>query len=395
MRKQCTHGGERGQIIPLVALALAVMMGAAALAVDVGYWRYQERLQQAAADSAAVAAAGELTFGGGGYATAAAHDATLMGYTDDGGTTTRVTVNSPPTSGGYNANASAVEVIIEKKNPSFFAKIFGFNSQWLSARAVGLVSDSARNCIYGLATTGTPILFNGSTVNAPRCGIVSNHDMTINGATVTAWGIGYANTDIDNGSTYHEAHPAHALAASDPCPSVPGCAYLKAHPPTTGACMSPTVYNGLATATLQPGRYCSNVIVNGCTNVVFNAGVYDFDAGITMNGVTNITGNGVTLYNNSGQLTINGSNISLKAPATGNTQGVVVYQNPTDTNAFIANGSGGGYAGMVYSPNSTLTINGTVSQWLLMVGANVVINGSGTNVPDAAFPGWGRAVLAE
>jgi hypothetical protein len=395
MRKERTHRGERGQIIPLVALALAVLMGAASLAVDVGYWRYQERLQQAAADSAAVAAAGEIDYGAGGVATAAAHDATLNGFTDDGGVNVKVTVNYPPASGGYNGNASAVEVIVQKKQPGFFAKALGMSSQWLSARAVGLVSTADRNCIYGLATTGTPILFNGSTVNAPRCGIVSNHDMTINGATVTAWGIGYANTDIDNGSTYHEAHPAHALAASDPCPSIPGCAYLKAHPPTSGACMSPTVYNGLATATLQPGRYCSNVIVNGCTNVVFNAGVYDFDAGITMNGVTNITGNGVTLYNNSGQLTINGSNISLKAPASGNTEGVVIYQNPADTNAFIANGSGGGYAGMVYAPNSTLTINGTLSQWLLMVGANVVINGSGTNVPDAAFPGWGRAVLAE
>lgn len=397
MHTRRSRNGERGQVVPIVALALTVLFGAAALAVDVGYWRYQERLQQSAADSAAIAGASELNFGAGGVAAAAAHDATLNGFTDDAGVNVNVTVHAPPTSGAYSGNTSAVEVIVEKKQPGFFAKVLGINSQWVRARAVGLVSTNDRMCIYGLSTSGTAVLFNGSTVNMPRCGIISNSNMTINGATVTSWAIGYVGTVVDNGNTYpsNSAHPKQALVTSDPCMSVPGCAYLKANPPRSGPCLSPTTYNGLATATLQPGRYCVNVIINGCTNVVFNPGLYEFDAGVTANGVTNVSGSGVTIYNNSGQIIINGSTVNLSAPTTGNTEGVLFYQNPADNNAFIANGSGGGYAGMVYFPASQITLNGTLSQWLLVVGSTVVINGSGTNVPSAAFPGWGRSVLAE
>ena len=396
MRKPRFQAGERGQVIPIVALALTVLFGAAALAVDVGYWRYQERLQQAAADSAAVAGASELALGVAGADSAATHDATLNGFTDDG-VNTRVVTNWPPTSGSYSGNTSAVEVIIRKNQPGFFGKVVGFNTQWISARAVGLVSSYGRFCIYGLSTSGTSVLFNGSTVNTPKCGIISDADMTINGATVTAFSLGYVGAVVNNGSTYpsNGAQPKKALVTSDPCPTIAGCAWIKAHPPSSGPCLSPTVYNGLATATLNPGRYCTNVIINGCTNVVFNAGLYEFDAGVTANGVTNVSGSNVTIYNNSGSLVINGSVVNLSAPTTGNTAGVLFYQNPADTNAFVANGSGGGYAGMIYFPTSQLTINGTLSQWLLLVGSTVVINGSGTNVSSAAFPGWGRSVLAE
>ena len=395
-KRRIDHG-ERGQVVPIVALALTVLFGAASLAVDVGYWRYQERVQQAAADSAAMAGASEIASGSTGVAAAAAYDATLNGFTDDGGANVKVQVHFPPTSGPYNGNTTAVEVIVEKKHPGFFAKVLGIDTQWVRARAVGAVNSWGRYCIYGLSTSGTAVLFNGSTVNTPKCGIVSDADMTINGATVTAWSLGYVGSVINNGSTYpnNSATPKKALLTSDPCPTIPGCAYLKAHPPNSGPCMSPTIYNGLATATLQPGRYCANVIINGCTNVVFNPGVYEFDAGVTANGVTNVSGNGVTIYNASGSLVINGSTVNLTAPSTGNTAGVLFYQNPADTNAFTVNGSGGGYAGMIYFPASQLTINGTLSQWLLLVGNTVVINGSGTNVASSAFPGWGRSVLAE
>ena len=396
MRKRRTNEAERGQVIPIVALALTVLFGAAALAVDVGYWRYQERLQQAAADSAAVAGASELALGSAGATAAAAHDATLNGFTDDGVNVT-VQTNWPPTSGAYNANTSAVEVIIRKNQPGFFGKVLGFNTQWLSARAVGLVSSYGRFCIYGLSTSGTSVLFNGSTVNTPKCGIISDSDMTINGATVTAFSLGYVGSVINNGSTYpgNSAQPKKAMLTSDPCPTIAGCAWIKAHPPNSGPCLSPTTYNGLATATLNPGRYCVNVIINGCTNVVFNPGLYEFDAGVTANGVSNVSGSGVTIYNKSGSMIMNGSNVNLSAPTTGNTAGVLFYQNPANTNAFIANGNGGGYAGMIYFPTSQITLNGSLSQWLLVVGSTVTINGSGTSVSSAAFPGWGRSVLAE
>ena len=50
---------------------MVVLMGAASLAVDVGYWRYQQRLEQSAADSAAIAGATELAYTAANVATAA------------------------------------------------------------------------------------------------------------------------------------------------------------------------------------------------------------------------------------------------------------------------------------------------------------------------------------
>ena len=69
-----------------------VLMGMTALAVDVGYWRNQQRLEQTAADAAAIAGADELGYPAlADWSTAAKNDAAANGFTDNGG----VTVGSP------------------------------------------------------------------------------------------------------------------------------------------------------------------------------------------------------------------------------------------------------------------------------------------------------------
>lgn len=401
MLTRSAHAGDRGQILPIAAMAAVVLIGFAAFAVDTGYWRYQQRVEQVAADSAAMAGADELNYPAlNDWKAAARADATTNGFTDDAGVTVSVTVNNPPATGPNSTNAKALEVILTKKQPGFFGRIFGITSQPVSVRAVAALTSNGRNCIYGLGRSGNSVLINGATVSAPQCGIVSDGDLLINGSSVDVGEIGYAGSVINNGSTYPHggSHPAHALPALDPCPSVAGCAYLKAHPPAGGTCTTPTVYNGLGSATIPPGRYCSTLIVNGVSNVTFSPGVYEFDNGLTLNGSNNVTGNGVTFYNASGQMIVNGTSVNLTAPATGNTAGVLMYQNPSDSNSFIANGTDGvgtGFAGELYFPSADLTINGDLSSWLLLVGNSVTINGSGTNVPSSAFPGFGRAVLAE
>ena len=51
---------ERGQILPIVALALVVMLGISAFAIDVGYAYYAKRQLQSATDAAALAGAQDL-----------------------------------------------------------------------------------------------------------------------------------------------------------------------------------------------------------------------------------------------------------------------------------------------------------------------------------------------
>ena len=52
--------GERGQILPIVVLALLALLGVSAFAIDVGYAYYAKRQLQAATDAAALAGAQDL-----------------------------------------------------------------------------------------------------------------------------------------------------------------------------------------------------------------------------------------------------------------------------------------------------------------------------------------------
>src|SRR4029078_927226 len=52
--------GERGQVLPLVAIALVAFLGICAFSIDVGYAYYAKRQLQSAVDAAALAGAQDL-----------------------------------------------------------------------------------------------------------------------------------------------------------------------------------------------------------------------------------------------------------------------------------------------------------------------------------------------
>jgi len=83
---------ERGQILPLFVLLLVPLLGISAMAIDIGYLRYLQNIEQTAADSAAVAGATELNYpAAADWSSAAKADATSNGFTGDGGATVSVT----------------------------------------------------------------------------------------------------------------------------------------------------------------------------------------------------------------------------------------------------------------------------------------------------------------
>src|SRR5579864_4379481 len=84
---------QRGQTLILVAMLLVVLTGMTGLAVDVGFYRYQQRLQQSAADSAALAGAAELATSSASATAAAKADAATNGF-QDGSNGVTVTVNT-------------------------------------------------------------------------------------------------------------------------------------------------------------------------------------------------------------------------------------------------------------------------------------------------------------
>jgi Flp pilus assembly protein TadG len=117
---------ECGQTIVLITVFMLSLLGAAALAIDVGNLYSNKRQVQAAADAAALAGASQL-----GVSTAAAQAAASATYAKNGNGSDSVTVTIVTKS---TANDS-VQVSATRSAPTFFAKVFGWSSANVTASA--------------------------------------------------------------------------------------------------------------------------------------------------------------------------------------------------------------------------------------------------------------------
>src|SRR5579871_6085186 len=161
--------GESGYTLIFVALGLTVLMLMAGLGVDVGFLRFERRLEQTAADSAAIAGAAELNYGD--VTQAARTDAATNGYTH-GSNNVTVTVYNPPNDGPHTGQAGYVEVLVTRTQPMFFAAVGGISTASVTARAVAYGAASNANCVYALASAGTGILMNGAPALITQCGVI-------------------------------------------------------------------------------------------------------------------------------------------------------------------------------------------------------------------------------
>jgi Putative Flp pilus-assembly TadE/G-like len=133
---------QRGQSLVLSVLFLTVLIGLAAIVVDVGSWYRADRKLQANADAAALAGAQELP------ADRAAAEAAALDYaaTNDGGLEAKNvkfrTTNIPN---------DTIEVTTDRPAPGFFAQLFGRSSVDVRAKA------AARAGVLASATGAAPI----------------------------------------------------------------------------------------------------------------------------------------------------------------------------------------------------------------------------------------------
>ncbi len=374
--------GEAGQVLPLIALCLAGLMGFAGMGVDVGFLEYQQRQAQSAADAAALGGAQQLLYSGcGNYAaanTAALADSSTNGFASSANVT--VNVENPPSAGAYAGNACAVRAQITSAHTrTFFTRLFGYpNGMKETVEAVAALVSNNDGCIYLLDPTQT-FQLNGTTINAPNCGILSNAAVQTNGGTVNVGSFGYAGALQDNSTSFTKASPSKMLPVADPCAEIPGCAYLAANPPATTGC---TTYqeNGVAGAVMRPGCY-SLVQFNG-GSVTMLPGQYVFTGVVQDNGPP-VTGTGVTIYvaRGAGPVQFNGSTETFSPPTTGNTAGVLFYQAPSNKSVVQFNGSTSNLSGLVYAPGALGQINGASGGYLVLVLANAQLNGGYTMDP--------------
>ena len=371
---------QAGQALVMAAMGLTLFILAAGLAIDMGYLRYQKRLQQSAADSAAIAGAAEIPFSGcsTGSCPGATTDSASNGFTD-GTDNVTVTVYSPPNDGPHAGLAGYVEVLVTKIQPTFFVKIAGVNSATVTARAVAYLSGNFQNCMYALGTGNGGITNNGD-VSAPSCGIISNHNVrTTGGGSITAREIGAVGTASGNN---HPTPKTGIVPAADPL------SFLQ--PRATGACLAGGAGDvGTTPATLNPGNYCGGISITGTQNVTLNSGIYTITGGgLTFNGTGTVRGTGVTLYigASGGTVTLHaGQTVNLSAPTSGADAGILFYQNPGNTSTATINGtSGSQFEGAFYFPSADLTIaaTGNTAAYTIAVAKSLTLGPSSLNFPS-------------
>lgn len=178
---------ENGQTLVLTALAMTVLLGFMALAIDVGVLFRAKRNLQAAADAAATA--GALDY----YYYKSASTARTMGCnaaTANGASGTCTTgacsgsgaqtcINVPPQSGPI-TSGGFVEAIVTQPNPTVFMSLFGFGSVQVGARAVAGAPGNSDACVWLMdPTLSDELAMKGNgTIDASNCGVYVNSNST-------------------------------------------------------------------------------------------------------------------------------------------------------------------------------------------------------------------------
>ena len=136
---------ETGQSLILYAVLFAILLGFAALVIDLGMAKVATSNMQNAADAAAMAAVNNLP-----DTTAATNTALVYGQLN-GADASNIVVNTP-----YNGEAGQIEVICSQTVDFTFANILGFKSTEVSARAVAEKGGSAGGAFEYALFSGSP-----------------------------------------------------------------------------------------------------------------------------------------------------------------------------------------------------------------------------------------------
>jgi hypothetical protein len=392
---------QRGQVYPLFAIS--------ALSVDVGYYRYQQRLQQTAADSAAIAGAQASTYASNNSSNAqnaALADAANNGFTNG---SNGVTVVESSVTDSYTGSGGGIKVTITKSYPKFFGSIFGGGTRSISTYAVARLENVSGACLTTLNAQATSLsTINGGAVAGPDCSVADNGPTAVSGGTpdkvnVSSW---LLNNAAKSGSSWNpsgDSQYQYTLPINDPCTVTPQCrTLLNASASDLGLNSTYTACSG------TPSTFSGTSLSGGCyNNLTFNAnttytmapGLYVLTGAANFNkGTVNGTG-GVTIYLAKNATYSDSSNMTLNITA------------PVDTSTFSAYGVGeGGMAffqapgttysvtmqanvnltGMVYLPNWDATFDGhqqTITGSLVVDTASV--NGAGGGSPLTLNPGTG------
>ena len=421
--KRVNRRDESGQTLILFVLALGVLLGMAAMTIDVGLAYVARRDMQNAADAAALAGADAILEGQSSVLAAnAARDLALQNGYDNAAADVTVTINVPPTSGPHLGDSDFIEVFIAHPIDTILASAVGKTTPFdVSARAVAGIDRTPKPySIITLSQTACQSMqFNGQVhLTIIDAGTLTNSECTvgafstngtINVATAANHVVGGWHMTGNSGDV--SLPPSRAGHFDDPLIGVP------VPTPTSAPVQTcPTFPGKPGTVTLQPGVYdCTidpqgqwglqfepgdyyitgGIVINGGGNVSFGQGLYFLQGeGLTITGNGVVTGDGVTFYIDEGQVTLTGtSDTQLTAPTSGTYEGIVIFQNRTLTSTV--NMSGGAIAdgwGAVYAAGAQIRLVGNTGSTLHQFISDSFLMDGNSNISIDYFDGFLVAV---
>lgn len=329
-------------MIVLTALCLVVLLGFVGIAIDVGLLFRAKQNVRIAADAAAIAGALDLGYGLS-PTTGALNAAAANGITDP----TQVVVNNPPLHGSH-FGSGYVEVIITQPNPTFFMQLFQFTSMNVAARAVAGTSGPGPACIYALGGVGITGSGTGS-ISVPGCDIDVNGGITLSGTTtIAANKVRIVGAYTHSGLSSVTPAPVRFSGATDPLASLVQ--------PTPTACTNLTTP---FPNPVTPGCY-NSITVSGNKTINLSPGTYVINGSITASGTLTITGSGVTLFLTGGIVGSGNVGLNLVAPTSGPYNGIALWISRTSSTGITLSGTTTtNFQGIIYAPNSDLTVSGS------------------------------------
>ncbi len=370
---------RRGSVAVTVGVSISVLIGMVGLGTEITFVMFKQRQMQSAADTAALGAATALSKGYPvNYALEGKAIAATGGFVDGAGGVT-VTVNKPPASGSNTANADAVEVIVSQPQTLQLVSLFTEAAFNVGARAVAVKGGSAGDFCVLTTDTGNATgitINNGARVTLEDCGVAANG--TGSSALAVSGGARLVTNSVSVGGGVTVNNGGQINNDADIQENQPTVAdpYAAVNPPAPPAGCNWNNRNiGWAPVTpqqLTPGTYCNGLSVGGGTTVNFNPGVYYIKSGsFNMGGGATITGTGVTIVltnnSNSNYATAslaNGSNVTLSAPTSGATSGLLFYGDrnaPTNQSNNIGGGANITLRGALYFPTQQVVYNNGAS----------------------------------
>lgn len=398
---------ERGVIIVMFALLLPIMIGFVGLGVEIAFWFQDRRDLQTAADAGAIAGAYEIAEGRVSSAdTVAQREAENNGWSSangDGITVNNDQINSTfPSSGNFDADTNAIEVILTRTLEPLFIGYF-MDSLTLTAGAVATtVAGGADACVLALAD-GDPgqavKIAGGSNVTLSGCAIAIN---STDNQALKITGTAQLTTDC----VYIEG--GGGVSGNDP--TTTQCSGVKSGQPEIADpyadIAEPTAELDLpctgdfddfrqtsGSGTVVPGTYCDGIEVTG-GSLSMDPGLYIMDDGnFKITGGASVSGTGVTIVlmdssggNSCGIFTLSGGgSFDMTAQTTGTYAGFLFFRHATCSNTAsdmkFVGGSNATVVGVIYSPSKEVKISGGTSvsgSCLQIVADTVEISGSGT-----------------